>query len=114
MPSYELTNSDYEKILKYYNKTIPSDISKLKKEGENILSLKLCQCIKKINPILTKGNEPKAIGICSRSVVNNKGLVRGKFKCLKKRSISVKKKHRGSLNINSKNSKNRKTRKQRK
>ena len=94
MPSYKITASDYEKILKYYNKSIPSNKLRLKKAGEDILSFKLCQCIKKINPSLQKGKEARAIGICTRSVINNKGLSRGKFKCLKKRSISVKKTHR--------------------
>lgn len=94
MSSYKITASDYKKILKYYNKSIPFNKLHIKKAGEDILSLKLCQCIKKINPSLQKGKEPRAIGICTRSIINNKGLSRGKFKCLKKRSISIKKTHR--------------------
>ena len=39
-----------------------------------------------------KENEARAIGICTKSVINNKGFTRGKFTCKKKGTIVLKKK----------------------
>ena len=89
--SYKITDTDYKNILRFYDKPVPTNKSELKDAAEDIMALKLCSCIKKINPILTKKNEPRAVGICTRSVFKNKGLTRGKFKCLKKRSVTFKK-----------------------
>jgi hypothetical protein len=89
--NYKITDNDYKNILRFYDKPVPTKRSELKDAAEDIMALKLCSCIKKINPILTKKNEPRAIGICTKSVFNNKNLTRGKFKCLKKRSVSFKK-----------------------
>ena len=89
--NYKITDTDYKNILIFYNKPIPKNKLELKSAAEDILALKLCSCIKKINPILIKKNEPRAIGICTKSVFNNKNLTRGKFKCLKKRSVTFKK-----------------------
>jgi hypothetical protein len=89
--NYKITDSDYKNILGFYNQTIPKNKTDLKAAAEDILALKLCSCIKKINPILSKKNEPRAIGICSKSVFNNKGLSRGTFKCKKKRLLTFKK-----------------------
>ena len=88
----ELNNSDYKTILEYYKKTIPKSKRLLKMEAEKILATKLCKCIKKIDPT----NEAKSIGICTRSVVNNKGYRRGKFTCRKKATIQIKKIKRSS------------------
>ena len=57
----------------------------LKKKAENVLSLKLCKCIKKVAP----NNEPKAIGICTRTVFNRKGLQRKSFKCTNGRFVNI-------------------------
>ena len=83
----ELNNDDYKKILEYYKKTIPKSNRLLKKTAIKILASKLCKCIKKVDPI----NEAKSIGICTKSVINRKGLSRGKFTCKKKETIYVKK-----------------------
>ena len=88
-----LTNADYEKILNYYKIPIPKSKRILKLKAEDILSSKLCRCIKKVDPV----NEQRSIGICTKSVVNRKGFTRGKFKCMGKRSISLTK-TRKSLN----------------
>jgi hypothetical protein len=61
-------------------------------EAEKILASKLCKCIKKFDPT----NEAKSIGICTKSVVNNKGYQRGKFTCRKKQTIQIKKIKRNS------------------
>jgi len=83
----ELTNTDYIKILEYYKKHIPKSKRILKMEAEKILASKLCRCIKKLDPT----NESKSIGICTKSVLNSKGLSRGAFKCKGKLSIKIKK-----------------------
>jgi len=88
---HKITDTDYKNVLRFYNKNVPVSKRQLKNAAEDILALKLCSCIKKVNPSLTKKNESRAIGICTRSIFNNKGLTRGKFKCLKKRSVTFKK-----------------------
>ena len=50
-------------------------------------------------------NEPKSIGICTRSIFKNKNLSRGRFKCKNNQSVVVKK--------NKKIQENKKTRKNR-
>lgn len=82
-----LTNNDYKTILEYYNKSIPKSKRLLKLEAEKIMSNKLCRCIKKIDP----KNEAKSIGICTKTIFNNKGYTRGKFKCKGKPTIIFKK-----------------------
>ena len=82
-------NSDYIQILKYYNGPIPKSKRLVQEEAEKILSLKLCRCIKKIDSY-TK-NEPRSIGICTKTIFNRKGLTRGKFKCKGKRYVKFNK-----------------------
>ena len=83
-----LTSADYKKILEFYNLPIPSNKKSLKKKAEDVLALKLCRCIKKFESV----EEAKAIGICTRSVLNKKGLKRsGQFTCRKKRKLSLSK-----------------------
>ena len=74
-----LSKSDYIKILNYYKLRIPPGASSktLKNKAENILSEKMCRCIKKVGI----DNEPRAIGICTKTVINRKGYRRGKFSC---------------------------------
>ena len=86
---YELSNNDYKKILEFYNKTIPKSKTLLKHQAEKIIATKLCRCIKKID----KKNEARSIGICTKTIINNKGFTRGKFTCKKKASITLKKKN---------------------
>ena len=66
----EITYKDYTKILEFYEKPIPHSKRLLKIEAEKILATKLCRCIKKVD---TK-NESRSIGICTKSVINNKGF----------------------------------------
>jgi hypothetical protein len=80
----ELNLNDYKKILEYYGKNIPKSKRLLKMQAEKIISNKLCRCIKKFD----KKYESKAIGICTKTVINNKGFKRGNFTC-KKRSIKL-------------------------
>ncbi len=90
--SMKLNNSDYKTILNYYKLSIPNHSSTLKKKAEQILSEKLCRCIKKVGKVVK--SEAKAIGICTRSIFKRKGLKRGKFTCRKrdgKQSIQLSK-----------------------
>ena len=86
---YKITNSDYSKILSYYGIEVPKKGTHLKEAAENILSQKLCSCIKKVGP--TVKAEAKAIGVCTKTVLNRKGLSRGKFKCKNGRKLELKK-----------------------
>ena len=81
----ELSIRDYKNILFFYNKNIPKSKNKIKKMAEDILASKLCRCIKKIDP----KNEEKSIGICTRTIINNKGYKRGKFTCKNKPKIKL-------------------------
>lgn len=82
--SLKLNKSDYKKILDYYKEPIPKTVTQIKKRANEILSQKLCSCIKKVSP----DNEPKAIGICTKTIFTRKNLNRGIFKCKKGRKVS--------------------------
>jgi hypothetical protein len=79
--SSELKDIDYINILKFYKMKIPKSKRLLKQQAENILSKKLCRCIKKVDPIY----ESKSIGICTKSIFLRKNLKRGKFNCNKEK-----------------------------
>ena len=83
----ELSINDYKNILEFYKKPLPKSKRLLKIQAEKILSNKLCKCIKKVG----KGNEARAIGICTKTIINNKGYSRGKFTCKKKSTIKLSK-----------------------
>ena len=83
-----LTKKDYIKILKYYKLSVPKNRKTLKKRAEKVLATKLCRCIKKVDP----KNEERAIGVCTRSIFNKKGLTRGKFNCKRSnKNVTIKK-----------------------
>ena len=65
---------------------IPKSKRLLKQQAENILSEKLCKCIKKVGP-----DEKKSIAICTKSIFNRKNLKRGKFNCKGKSSVKIQK-----------------------
>ena len=83
---HNINNTDYKKILNYYGLNIPKSTNILKKTAEDILAEKLCSCIKKVGSI---DNESRAIGVCTRTVLNKKGLSRGNFKCTGRKKISL-------------------------
>lgn len=89
----ELSNKDYKHILEFYEKPIPKSKRLLKNQAEELLSSKLCRCIKKVD----KKNEARAIGICTKTIINAKGYKRGKFTCKKKPSIKLTKTRRRSF-----------------
>jgi len=80
-----LNNYDYINILKFYKKPIPKSKRILKIQAEKLLSSKLCRCIKKLDP----SNESKSIGICTKTILINKGFRRGQFKCKGKATIKL-------------------------
>ena len=92
--SFELTIQDYKDILNYYKLSIPKSKKMLKVQAEKIMSEKLCKCIKRLDP----QNEARSIGICTRTIFNNRGFKRGKFTCTKKRSVQIKKKTKTQKN----------------
>ena len=99
----KITDNDYKKILEFYKINIPKSKRLLKIQAEKILATKLCRCIKKIG----LENEPRSIGICTKTVLNRKGLTRGKFKCKGKQSVSFRKTSRKN-NTKNKSKKSRK------
>jgi hypothetical protein len=82
----KITNNEYIKILEFYKIPIPGTKKLIQKEAENILSQKLCRCIKQIDSA-----EPRSIGICTKSIFNKKGFTRGKFRCKNKRFVTFRK-----------------------
>jgi hypothetical protein len=97
----KLTDTDYINILKFYKKTIPKSKRLLKKNAEDIIALKLCSCIKKIEP-MNPQSESRSIGICTSTVINAKGLKRGTFKCKKNSKIQLSKGSRKNISIGTK------------
>ena len=83
----KLSITDYQKILDYYKTPIPKSKRLLKMQAEQLLTTKLCRCIKKVD----KFHEARAIGICTKTIINSKGFTRGKFGCKGKGTIKLKK-----------------------
>ena len=79
----KLSKNDYISILNYYNiNSANMTPLQIKNKAEKILADKLCKCIKKVDPTLTK--ESKAIAICADSVLRKKNLKIFRFTCKKK------------------------------
>jgi hypothetical protein len=90
----ELTIYDYKNILKFYKLPIDGSYEDIKRKAENILSSKLCRCIKKVGSLaVSKKSESRAIGICTKTIIDRKGFTRGKFKCKGKRNLTLKKRY---------------------
>ena len=83
----EITDSDYKRILDFYEMPVPRSKRILKRNANKILATKLCRCIKKVGV----KNESRSIGICTKSVINRKGFTRGKFKCKGRRNVTLRK-----------------------
>ena len=78
-----LTITDYKTVLDYYNiKYNKMKKNKIISTAEDILSTKLCRCIKKVSSL--KNDEKRSIGICRNSVIRKKGLTINNFRCKKK------------------------------
>ena len=92
----KLTTNDYKHILEFYKKPLPKSKLILKNQAEKILASKLCRCIKKVD----KSLESRSIGICTKTIINNKGYSRGKFSCKKNETIKLFKKNKTTKNKN--------------
>jgi hypothetical protein len=104
--SYKLSKKDYVSILQHYNLNIPKSARLCKKRAEKIMSEKLCKCIKKLDP----EKEARSIGICTKTIFNSKGFIRGEFKCKKGRTVKIRKKYNNNNNNKNKTYKNSSTR----
>ena len=85
-----LTRQDYINVLKFYNKPIPKQLQSIKNDVLEILSNKLCRCIKKVKR--RKKTENEAIGICKKSVLHTKKIDIYRFKCKKGAKFLAKRK----------------------
>ena len=89
--SKKLTLNDYKLILQYYN-IKENNKNKIINKAEDILATKLCRCIKKVTKKTKKENI--AIGICRKSIFQNRGFDINSFNCKKKYTIRSKKKNK--------------------
>jgi hypothetical protein len=85
----KLTKKEYISILEFYKKDISRSNKVNKFQAEKIIANKLCRCIKS-----TRFDEPKSIGICTRSIFNSKGLTRGDFNCTGRQTVEFRKQTR--------------------
>ena len=90
----KLSVKDYEMIIKHYGRSVPKTARKKKEKAEDLMALKLCSCIKKVTRKSRAKNEARSIGICSVSVIKNRGMKYKSFTCKKRRRIKNLKKTR--------------------
>ena len=90
-----LSNTDYEKIVKHYGYKVPqtkrnkTHLTKTKKLARDILVKKLCQCIKKVQKT-SKLKESGAIAICNNTIFTKRNIKHFKFSCKKRRLLNKK------------------------
>jgi hypothetical protein len=94
-----LNDKDYVCILNYYNITIPKSKKLIKQKAEKIMAEKLCKCIKKLD----NKYEAKSIGICTKTIFNRKGYIRGQFQCKQNQSVKIRKNKHKNKNKTRKN-----------
>ena len=82
----ELSQEDYKTIIHNYGFPLPKSKRLVKKKGEDLISRKLCSCIKKVTKKF-KNNETPAIGICTYSILKNRNMKFKSFTCKKKPKI---------------------------
>ena len=82
----KLSQEDYKTIIHHYGFPLPKSKRLIQKKGEDLISRKLCSCIKKVTKKF-KNNETPAIGICTYSVLKNRNLKFKSFTCKKKPKI---------------------------
>ena len=111
----DLTVGEYKTILNYYKIPIPSNKKEMKRQAEKVITDKLCGCIKQVArkgklPNRANFSEQKAIGICTKTIVNSKGITRGSFACKSpKRNVTLKR-HPEQKKTKKKNSQTRRSR----
>ena len=82
----KLNIKDFKHILEYYNEPIPKSNRLTRVAAEKLIASKLCRCIKKIGG----DDEQRAIGICTKTILNRRGYTRGNFKCRGSPTIKLK------------------------
>lgn len=94
----KLTKKDYTKILNYYGKKPvytkknKYNLKKTKELTRQVLSKKLCDCIKKVQKSRKKKMAEKdAIAICRNSIFSNRGIGHYRFTCKKGPKLRAKK-----------------------
>jgi len=93
----ELSNTDYNAILKYYSVPINyKHMHKNKLVAEHLLATKLCRCIKKVKKNDNVSNK-SAIAICNNSIFKNRNLKIHKYGCDKKYRLIKNRKTRRKL-----------------
>ena len=80
----ELSQEDYKTIIHHYGFPLPKSKRLIKKKGEDLISRKLCSCIKKVTKKF-KNDETPAIGICTYSILKNRNMKFKKKKTRKRR-----------------------------
>lgn len=108
-----LSEKDYDDILKFYKIKSRKRLSKKdkQKKATNILSDKLCKCIKSIQKTRKFRSENQIIPICKNSVLRKKGFQAKKFTCKAKKTILLSKlKTRKMRNARKMKTKTKKTR----
>ena len=90
----KLVRKDYEKVLKFYDVPFVSSqpVEELKNAVEQLMSDKLCRCIKKVTDQGHPDAEKRAIPVCKKSILHKKGLTDTSFSCKKRKHISLRKK----------------------
>lgn len=77
----ELTNNDYNAILKYYGIPLSNKNKKKNKViAEHLLATKLCRCIKKVKKTTTL-SEKSTIAVCNNSIFRKRNIKYNKFSC---------------------------------
>ena len=93
----ELTNTDYNAILKYYGIPLSNKNKKKNKAlAEHLLATKLCRCIKKVKKT-TSLSEKATIAVCNNSIFKKRKLKYNKFSCKNEYKLLKNRKTRRSL-----------------
>jgi hypothetical protein len=89
----KLSRKNYESVLKFYKLPFQSNqpLKELRRTVEELMSDKLCRCIKKVTEQGHPDGEKRAIPVCKRSILHRKGLTDSGFSCKKKKSITLRK-----------------------
>ena len=100
----KLSTKDYKLILTHYGRTIPKSKSDIKKMAETLIAQKLCSCIKKISKTTSKTTSKTvkkrdyknntgidSVGICTASILKNRGMKYSTFSCKKRKITNLKK-----------------------
>jgi hypothetical protein len=79
-------------ILNQYNAPHPLNPAAIKRKSKKLLTRKLCKCIRAVDSKIRNRN--RAIGICTKTVINRHKLVRGRFSCKRPTSMHLTKRRR--------------------